>query len=206
MNLLNKLVYLIIFLVLVSCSPTKTTVSWKKPDYHEPHFQKIAVIGLVGNLTARQNLEQETAQELVQKGMSATASMNFLPPNTQGKSSNIERLTRLLKAKGFDAVLTVSLDDIDKERHYVPGRTTYHPHTRYHRFGNYYTTSYHRVRRPGYFTSSATFYIESNLYDLDSQELVWMTQAKTTDPNSLKSASKSYAKNLTNEMKKEGII
>ena len=206
MSPLNKIVCLIAFLTLVSCSPTKTTISWKKPDYHGSHFTKIAVIGLVGNLAVRQNMEQEVAQELVENGMSATASMNFLPPNAQSKSPNIERITRLIKAKGFDAVLIVTLDDVDKERQYVQGRTTYHPHTRYHRFGNYYSTSYHRVRRPGYFTSSTTFYIESNLYDLGSEELVWMTQAKTTDPGSLKSASKSYAKNLTNVMKKEGII
>jgi len=173
-------------LILISCNATKTTVSWEKPDYGQPNFQKIAVIGMVGNLPARQHLEKEVTQELVDQGIRAFASMNFLPPGSRSKAPDFERLTRLLKKEGFDGVLMVSLTDVDKDRQYVPGRTSYHPHTRYHRFGNYYTTTYHRVRRPGYFTSSTTFFIESNLYDLSSEELVWMTQAKTTDPNSLK--------------------
>ena len=206
MSVPYKIICLSFIMMLASCSPTKTTVSWKKPDYTGTDFQKIAVIGVVGNLSARQSLEKEVATELVQQGTSAIASMNFMPPRKQSKNIDLNRLTRLLKNEGFDGVLLVSLADVDKDRQYVPGRTSFHPHTRYHRFGNYYTTSYHRVHRPGYFTSSSTFYIESNLYDLSSEELVWMTQAKTTDPNSLKSASKSYAKNLANAMKKEGII
>jgi hypothetical protein len=47
------------------------------------------------------------------------------------------------------------------------------------------------------------YYLESNLYDVSSEQLVWSVQSETINPSSLADFSKSYTKALVKALEKD---
>ncbi len=191
--------------LLAACGTTQNTASWTAPAQTQNlNHQKVAVLAVMDHLGARQSFEQQMVNQLQKESIDAISSMDLLPP--QRRLRNVEQIIRSLKQKGVDAIMVVSLSDVDRNKEYVPGTTYYTPRTYYRRFGDYYVHSYRRVRTPGYLRKSTTYFLESSLYNLDDQSLIWMGAARTTDPASLQSASKSYAKSVVKSLGKEALI
>ena len=190
--------------LFLACSSTQTTATWSKPQSEPNNFHKVAVLGVMGSLSARQSFEYEIVEQLQKEGVPAVAAMQMLPPKK--KNISVDQMIRRLHQNGVDAVMVVSLSDVDRKKQYVPGSTYVRPRTYYNRFGDYYVHTHRRVHTPGYVRRSTTYFLESTLYDLHNQELIWTSEAKSTDPNSLKSASKSYAKSIVKSLDKDEII
>ena len=197
---------LILFLTagFFACSSTQTTATWSNPKSEPQSFQKVAVLGILGNMSTRQSFEYQIVEQLQKENVPAVAAMTMLPPKR--KNVNVDQMIRRLHQQGVDAVMVVSLSDVNRQKQYVPGSTYVAPRTYYNRFGDYYVHTYRRVHTPGYVRRTTTYFLESTLYDLRNQELIWTSEAKSTDPNSLKSASKSYAKSIVKSLNKDEII
>jgi hypothetical protein len=73
----------------------------------------------------------------------------------------------------------------------------------YYGYYNYYSP---QVYSPGYYSSDKTYYIESNFYDLASDELLWSIQSEAYNPTSLESWFKEYSYQLLNELRAEKLI
>ncbi|MCD4711191.1 MAG: hypothetical protein K8R52_10115, partial [Bacteroidales bacterium] len=65
---------------------------------------------------------------------------------------------------------------------------------------------YPQVYSPGYYTTDKTYYIETNFYDLEEDQLLWSIQSEASNPSSLDSWFDRYAYDLITELKKEGLI
>ena len=79
----------------------------------------------------------------------------------------------------------------------------------YGMYGSYYGyyNYYHPyVYSPGYYTTDRTYYIESNFYDLEEDQLLWSIQSEAHNPSSIDSFFKEYSYNLLGLLKKEGLI
>jgi hypothetical protein len=50
-----------------------------------------------------------------------------------------------------------------------------------------------------------TFFLESNLYDIASEKLLWSIQSTANNPEDLDSFFKGYSKLLRDHLKKEGL-
>ena len=57
---------------------------------------------------------------------------------------------------------------------------------------------------PGYYVNDKTYFIESNLYDVESEDIIWSVQSEAYNPSNLESASNKYAAQLIKELKQEG--
>ena len=92
----------------------------------------------------------------------------------------------------------------------MPGNTTmyapYPAYGYYGSFGGYYGYSSTYMYDPGYYVNDKTYYIESNLYDLATGEIVWSVQSEAYDASDLNSLSKEYAALLINKLKQEGVL
>jgi hypothetical protein len=51
-----------------------------------------------------------------------------------------------------------------------------------------------------------TYFLESNLYDVASEKLLWSIQSKAFNPEDLDSFFKGYSKLLRDHLKKEGLV
>lgn len=193
---------------LFSCNSTKVTSSWKTDEAAAASFKKIIVLGIIKDKdrALRQELETQLVSYLKEQGYDAHAALQEYGPKAFARSGE-EAIVQKLKNSGYDAVLTTVLLDKTKEHNYNPGTVSYQPvGTYYNRFRRYYSTVYDRVYTPGYYSTSTNFFLESNLYDVNSGKLIYSVQSKAFDPSSATTLGNDYAKTIIRDMKKNGLL
>lgn len=206
---------IIVLTILEACSPsTQILASWKNPDWKGPDAEAtksdILVAALTRNMAAKITVERELTAELKSQGLDVTTSGDLFAPNfTDDISKNKEAMLGRIRDNGNDAILTITLLDQQTETRYVPGTTTYAPTVSYGFYGgfyNYYNYHYPMVYDPGYYTQDKTYFLESNLYDADTEELLWSAQSKSYNPNNLDQFAQEFADITVARLKSEGLI
>jgi hypothetical protein len=186
-----------------SCGTTTAiTSSWKAPGVTPRTFDKLMVLGLIRNAdrSIQQNMENHLVGDLKELGYNAYSALEEYGPKAFENLTE-EQSNQKLKASGFDAVLTIVLLDKQQERYYVPGRVIYTPYFTYHtRFWGYYRTIYDRIETPGYYSSYAKYFWESNLYDLTMNKLLYSIQTQSFEPSSREALAHEYGKLIIKNM------
>jgi hypothetical protein len=76
----------------------------------------------------------------------------------------------------------------------------------YGRFTGYYSYYNPVMYDPGYYATDKNYYLEINLYDAKTEELVWSAQSETTNPSSIETFSYSFSQLVVNQLIKDGLI
>jgi hypothetical protein len=76
----------------------------------------------------------------------------------------------------------------------------------YGNFWGYYSHWYPYGYSDAYYTRDDVYYLETNLYDAKDEVLIWSAQSQTYSYDGLATFSKEFAKEITQRMKKDGII
>lgn len=194
--------------MLVCCYPTsKITGSWKSPKHSDKVYKSIFIAALTGNTVAKSTIEKDLETVLTKYGVSIIKSLDEFPPNFERDSVNKEALIKAVRKKGSEAILTVSLLKKETESRYTSG--PYSPMGRfgyYGNFGGYYNYSYPYAYNNTYYTKDEIYYLETNLYDSYSEELIWSAQSQTYSYDGLASHSKEFSKMIGVQLKKDGIL
>ena len=215
----KKLRILILLMILTSsvmfysCSSSSSIVgSWKNPAYSGKKFSKIVVIAVAKNPAVRSTMEKEIVARLKDSKITAVSGTDIIPENIikWGDDNKVTEESRAMiveriKQNNIDGGLVIALKDIKDSEHYVPG-TVYTPYAGHHSFYNYYYTGYGTVYSPGYVEKTTQVFLQSNLYDISKDELLWSAQSETYNPSSLKELASSYSGNLVSEMLEKGIL
>lgn len=209
--LLSFLAFFMMGAVLYSCAPaTQVTSSWKSPEATAKTYNNVVVAAMTDNVQARQVIEQKLQNQLQQRGIKATKSIDLFPPtaaNRQGDDPDM--MLERIQGDGYDGILTVALLDEETETRYVPGTAGYAPTTRFGWYGSfrgYYTYYRPTLYQPGYYTENKVYFLESNLYDAASENLVWSAQSKSYDPATLESFSGNFAETTVQQLAKDKVI
>jgi hypothetical protein len=207
------LVGLALIMLLSGCATTSTeiTASWLAPETADKTFDRILVLLVTDNLSSRRIGEQAIASRLQQEKVDAIVGLELIPPEPVERLREMrESLATALRAEGVEAVLLVSLLDVQDERRYVPGSVRYDPvmwpSHYYGGFYNYWYVTYDRVQTPGYYEESRNIFLLSNLYDLSTGELAWSAQSESRDPQSKSKLAGEVASKLVRQMKRDGVL
>ena len=210
MKKINLLFTLLILVFAAACSPsTKILGSWTGPNTPSEPYKSIFVTGISDNLVARQTIENDIDTQLKSRGIVATSSFDIIPPGFKATEQNKEATLQAIREGGSDAILTVALLDQTSETRYVPGTTMYSPMAYggyYGRFYGYYSYYNPVMYDPGYYATDKKYYLEINLYDANSEELVWSSQSETTNPSSVETFSKTFSELVVTQLIKDGLI
>lgn len=153
---------------------------------------------------ARQ-MENHLAGDLKRRGYTAvTCSDQFEPGAFDGIKE--EDAIKKLKSKNIDAVLTIVLLDKKKELIYIHANTNSSPGIYSNRFWGYYSRMQSRIYEPGYYTESTTWFWESNLFDIESKELLYSVQTKSFNPSSTTKLAHEYGQKIVTDMVKQQLI
>jgi hypothetical protein len=200
-------------LFAAGCSTANRTVitgAWDNPDYPVKEFNKILVLGISQNQSARAVVEQTVADELAAEGFTTvTATQSFSVSELEEMKGNRDLAHSRLSEIGVDGILIMSVLDVKEDRYYVPGTVSYHPTMAYPYYGGYYGywgATYTTVYSPGYYEESVNVFLESNIYSLDNDILVWSAQSQTEDPSSVQALAENYARVLVDEIIKNKVI
>lgn len=204
------LIILLFALAFSACGPSqKITNSWINPEAgSRSPYESIFVIVLSQSKETSFSVEDRMAAIIASRGQKVVlSSAVFLPNLTISENFTREQMAEAIKRTGCDAVFVIALLDVKTVETYQPGRA-YYPmnYGMYGSYYGYYNHYYPQVYSPGYYSSDKTYYIESNFYDLEQDQLLWSIQSEAYNPSSLDSWFDRYSYDLLNELKKEGLI
>ena len=209
MKKLKIISLLLLAVIMFGCGPSqKITGSWANPEAKSMGpFTKVFVMVLSQNKDANYNIESQMAKILITKGFKVVKSNDLYPPSfAPTKDFTKEQLTASITKTGCDAVLMLALLDSKVVESYNPG-VVYAPvnYGYYGSYYGYYNHYYPQVYSPGYYSVDKTFYLEANLYDMVSDNLVWSVQSEARNPKDLSSWFKNYSVMLMNHLKSKGL-
>jgi hypothetical protein len=161
---------LITLCLLSSCATTTTTNVWRDQAYQGP-VKKILVMGISQKKSIQRFFEDEFVRQLRERGTGGVAGYSILPYEEKMDKDFIAAKAR---ESGADTVLVARPLSRKTERSYVPGQAYAVPGS-YSRWGSYYGHAY----SPGYVVEDEYVYIETNLYDVANEKLIWAAESET---------------------------
>src|SRR5436190_22964941 len=197
---------LVIGFLASSCTPSsQITGSWINPKA-SARYDDIMVAGMSSSVDAKNTVENDLAASLEAKNIRVTKSLEVFPPNF-GKDLTKEEMLSKIRHKGSDAILTVTLIDKTTESRYTPGTMAYAHMPMYYQFWGYYNFWYPMMyNNPAYYAQDRVYYLETNLYDARSEDLVWSAQSETYNPKDLSGFSQVLANQIVNKLEKDGLL
>ena len=194
--------YIFGILAISSCSSTKVTSTWREPNkaISLNKLNKVLVVALFQNETSRRKAEDQMVSYFYGKGV---ASYNYLDKNISTKNENAIR--EKIKNDGFDGAVTMRLLDVDKEEVYSRGNISMYP-SYYRNFSGYYFRNWGYFSDPGYYSTTKTYTVETNVFSIKEDKIIWSGITKTTDPSGVTKMTDEIGKAVFNEMVKEGFI
>jgi len=178
-----------------SCGPAqKVTSSWVNPQHvvGAKKYHKIFIAALVNNPSVRQHLEEDMASAGKAKGYEVVRSIDAYGPSfTKDNAPSKEAILEKVRSLGCDLIYTVILVDKQSEQRYVPGTATYAPYSGYgYRFPGYYNYWSPYMYDPGYYTTDKTYFMEGELFDAETETMIWSVQTESYNPSSIDKFSK----------------
>lgn len=207
---MKKVKWLVIplLLIVMGCSTTRVTTSWKAENSVPQHYNKIMVLGLIreSDRSLQEKMENHLVGDLKELGFNAVSSLQEYGPKAFDKMDEEAALEKL-KNSGIDAVITIVLLDKEKERKYVPSNIYYSPYGYYYnRFWGYRGALYQRIYESGYYITNTKYFWESNLYDMNTQKLVYSVQTQSFDPATSESLGHEYGRLIVRNMVKNNVL
>jgi hypothetical protein len=188
-------------LTFVGCSTTKRIVSeWSHPGYTSPAFKRIMVGGVGGQTSIRRNFEDEFVAQLKTEGVDALPSYRYIQ-----EDENIEeaRLKQAAREAGADAAILVRSVNVEQKTELGP---SYYPTPSFGFFGGHFSAAWYglygspSVHRYNEYTS------ETTLYDLTNNAVVWTGTIRTTEPDNVNTAIKSYVQSVITALNQKNLL
>ena len=108
-----------------------------------------------------------------------------------------------LKAAGVNGAVMMRVVGKDQEIYYTPGMAT---PAGYGGFGPYWGYGWNSVYSPGYLSTDTIISVETLVYSLTDDKLLWASTSRTTNPGNLDQLIREVADATANEMAKQGLL
>ena len=195
---IKLLIPLSLTILMFACSPsTKLEKSWADPSFNaattQP-FKKVLIFAPLKDAASQRTAEDKIAAQLKEKG-SAVPSYSYLQP----ADTNQNLLDQKLLKDGFDGVISMQLTDVEKSTSYVQGTNYggYHGYRGYYGYGSY---------SPGYYTEDKKYLVETNLYSLRDNKLLWSGTTSSINPSKFDKTVDQIIYTVKYELQKKGFI
>lgn len=202
MKNLNVITFVSLFILLTSCASTTIVESWKEPnkEVNIDKLKKVLVVAMFKTETNNRMAEDQMVKLLKNKGIQ---SYNYLTKNFD--KTKVEIIQNKIKNDGFDGAVTMRLIDVDKEIVYQLNGVNPFPNN-YRDFSNYYYDSSKLYNNTDNYVTTKKYIIETNVYSIIENKIIWSALTETTDPKGVDKMSKEVAAVVYKQMIKEGLI
>jgi len=198
---MKKIIFAIVALsILVSCTSTKIVSSWKDPGttISGDQIDKILFIALVKDESFRRVVEDKLVALSHGKGL---ASYSMVTGNNLSKTDQAS-ITQRLKADGVDLIVIMRLVDVKEETRYVPGSSM----PGYGGYWGGYGYAAPMYYTPGYYTTDKKYLVETNVYSVEQDKLVWSGTTSSMNPSKIETTTAEIVDAVIEKMKEEGFL
>lgn len=204
MNRFTRLFAALLCVVAVSCGTSSSLVQrWSDPNFEGQPGQKMIIIALAKSERNQKTWEGAFANILREVKVQPIAGSTVLPLQ---QAADEAALKQAVKETGADLAAVTRLVSVDKETTYVPGSAYYTPAPAYYGFYGYYASSYAMVSTPGYYQEDKVYSVETNVYDVRTEKLVWSGVTETINPETGQDAAMSIAGTIVDDMIASKVI
>jgi len=214
------------FLIALTCvffascgSNTSIVSSWRDPNatLSKETFKKVLVVALAKDESTRRATENRIAS-INPKVLNP--SYNYL--NQQNLNLTKEQKISIIQSEGFDGAITLRFIRADKETEYVPGTANYYGGMGYPGmgygyvggygmgygagFGGWYGAYAPAYYTPGYYQENVYYYIETNIFDLKNNKLVWSATTKSLDVSHIDTTVDEIMEACVQQMRADGYM
>ncbi len=199
MKKIIKPVFLLLFCSLISsCSANRLLSSWNDPTFENPQPGEILIIAIARDETKRRIFEDTFADSLTHTKMKGIPSYTV---SKQSAEPNLEELRATVKKTGAEYVLITHIVGAKEQSFHqrasiVVGTNTYPEST--HTYGaslySYYPFIFRSVHAPGVYTETVKVILETNIYDVKTEKIIWTARSESTNPV----MTRDYYQNLIN--------
>jgi hypothetical protein len=196
-SLAKGMVLLTLVVWLAACASTTITESWKDPAVGRIEFKKVLAMAISADTTLRHIAEDEMVRQM--PGVEAVASYTIL---TEEDSQDLEKAKAKVTAAGFDGVVTMRLVKSEQQVTPIPGA---YP-TAYPWFWGYYGYAWPPVYDPGYLRTDTIVQVETKVYSLKDDKLVWSGLSETFNPRDAQDLVRGVAQAVATDLRKQGLI
>jgi hypothetical protein len=187
---------------LGACATTTFTSKWKAPDVQavNPAGKTVGAVFMSKDESKRRAGEDALAAALSARGAHGVPAYTILPDEAK---MDPEAARAKLKEAGANGVVVMRLVGKDQQVTYTPG---YAGPSYYGGFGPYWGYGWGSVYEPGYLQTDTLVSVETLVYSLDRNKLLWASTSRTTNPNNINALVREVSDVTADEMVKQGLL
>jgi hypothetical protein len=197
-------VFCIVMAVALGCSTTTFQSTWRSPDARPLRLagRKVAAVVISRNGVFRHRAEEALAKEISARGAQGVPAYTVL---SYDDVKNQEESRAKFEKLGFSGVVVMRIVGRETQYTYEPGIVWARPH--YHHFwGGYWGWGWNAVGEPGYLTVDKIVKVETLVYSLEQDQLVWAGVSRTLDPQQVDSFIAELAAAVADQMARDGLL
>lgn len=197
---------LAIALLLTGCGSTTFNATWKNPDAKELSFKQgdpILAIVVSTHETVRRSAEDALAHELTLRGLKGIPGYTVLPMELTKDAAAAEAAVTKSGAVGV-----VSMRALKVGKQVSSSGPTMYAGPTYGTYwgGGYYGRSWGYAYDPGYIRTDTIVTVETLVYDLRQDKLVWGGQSETMNPDKIDTFIKELVDEVAAELHAQGLV
>lgn len=181
-------------LLFAACSSTRVVTQWQDPSISQLRFTKVMALCVSKEEAQRRQVEGELCSKIT--SVECKPSYLVIPDSLRDKPDEAKAL---VQRAGFDGAVVVRLVDAREKLTYVP--PSYGP-----TFWGYYGYAWPRAYDPGYVRKDMIVRIETSIYSVSRDSLLWVGTTETMNPSTLPELVNEVAEAVRKELLKDKLI
>ena len=182
--------------LIISCAGTELTQKQVDDAYKGKPVSDILVIAITGNEHNRRFFEKKFVAQLKSVGVDAISSEEAIPMPADLELKK-ETILNAVNQYGNDAVIITHLIGKEEKDVYTRGGLAQR---------GFYGFYHSRYSDPGYSSTSTTVRLETNLYDVKTEKLIWSGQSETWSKDSKDQIINDVIKSVINNLQKNKLL
>src|SRR5437867_10123731 len=193
-----------VVLTVLACSTTSFESTWRAPDARPIHLTGKKVVGLFMSKSPakRRVAEDAMAREITARGAQGVPAYTVL---SDDEIKDQEVVQRKLDSLGFSGVVVMRVVGHETQYSYQLDTVWSRPHYG-HFWGGYWRWGWSTVYDPGYLIVDKVVKVETLVYSLEQNKLIWAGVSRTVDPTQIDSFIAELAKAVSDQMRKDGVF
>jgi len=185
--------------LLAGCGPsTQLQNVWTPPDVQPVDFRKVLAVAVTSEPSIRRSMEDAMVALITR----APATQSYLVLS-EAEYNNQDAAKQKVLAEGFDGAIIMRVVRMDSQQSYMPGTPMPAP---YYSPWGYWGYSYSYAYSPGYMVTDEYVTIETNLYSLKDDKLLYSAQSESLNPDNINDLVGSVAEATVAEMHSRGLL
>jgi hypothetical protein len=191
-------------LTLAWAGSTKYASIYRNPAAGQIDFsgKRVAAFVVIPDQSMREGREETLAAELRQRGVDCVAGYTVLPGELV---RNREKAKEFLKKANIRGAVLMRLLGDEEKTSYSPG-TVWYAQPYYPSFWGYWNYGWSTVYMPGYQWTDRVITLETLIYSIDTDALLWAGRSESTNPKDIRKFVKDLVDAAGKEMRHAGLV